>query len=467
MQFSSFYQCNRPTGEATASALRSRDMFSRLWSVLIGSVVAALSLCACQPTRPPGAFTFYGGVTRAGNYESAGDFTFTSLIRDLPKPVDSTGKPIPQASVGANMPPVPISFISCYLTLLDGSVGRYSSGSLDWTAPFDTIVAAPHTPPRRALAASAPCADANDNFYVLANDGAAYSFSPDGARRWKKPLFTPSALSLYCDLLPLSDGVVIGFSEDGVGGTIVKLNFDGAVLWRKDFVFAPLRGFAADPQNERIVAALTANIAGVSDTLVCFSSATGARRWSAPLETTRALRMPVLDAAQELILISGISERNGAREDALFGVDFSGKERFRKKLPFTPQGIAIGSKADKSEPLIVLAGYPTGLGAPISTVMGLKADGAEIWRLTFELAVVGAPLIGKNNIAFVGSKGAAVGVYFMDKNGEFQRVVSLSDEPNLCLLPAVDAENNLVFAVGESLGVIKVGKMPIQRLLPY
>ena len=433
---------------------------------LICGVILALGVLACQPTRPPGAFTLYGGVSRAGNYESAGDFTFTSLIRNMPKPVDSAGKRREQTSVGANMPPVPITFISCYLTLLDGSVGRYSAGSLDWTSPFDTASPA-QTPPKRALAASAPCTDASDNLYVLANDGAAYSFSLEGARRWKKGLFTPSALSLYSDLLPLADGVIFGFSQDGAGGSLVKVGFDGTILWRKDFAFAPLRAFAADGATGNIIVALTANIAGVTDTLACLSAATGERRWSLPLEGVRALHLPVLDAAQDLILISGISSRNGEREDEIWGVDLSGKERFRKKLPFTPQGIAIGASADGQEPLIALAGYRMGLGAPLSTVMALKADGAELWRLTFELAVMGAPLIGKSNIVFIGSKGEAVGVYFMDKNGEFQRVVSLSDEPNLCLIPAVDAENNLVFAASETLGVIKVGKMPIQRLLPY
>jgi len=108
-----------------------------------------------------------------------------------------------------------------------------------------------------------------------------------------------------------------------------------------------------------------------------------------------------------------------------------------------------------------------GMGEPLSLVLGLDANGKERWRLSYDLAVMGAPMISQQNIVFVGTKGEAIGAYFMSKSGVFQQVVSMSDAPPLCLIPAVDAENNILFSASDELGIVKIGKLPVQRLLPY
>lgn len=425
-------------------------------------VVVALSIIilvlgtACQQVRPPDAFTFYGGSARSGNYENGGSFTNTMVISDFPKKNDSLSRNAAKGQIGANMPPVPISFIASYLTLLDGNAARYAGGRIEWKAPFDAT-----SNGKRALAAALPCTDKEDNLYVLANDGALYAISNNGKQRWKQALFTPQPMSLFCDLLPLSDGIAVGFSADGVRGTLIKYTFEGNIAWKQDFALAPSRAFAADEAGN-IILALTANTPGATDSLVSLAP-NGAQRWTKGVVGTRLLRMPIVGAGQ--ILISGIRETKTSREDVLFAFDANGNQRWEKPLSFTPQGIATGT--NEGAPLLVVAGYRMGMGEPLSLVLGFDANGKELWRLSYDLAVMGAPMVSQQNIVFIGTKGEAIGAYFMSKSGIFQQVVSMSDAPPLCLIPAVDSENNILFSATDELGVVKIGKLPVQRLLPY
>lgn len=439
------------------SAHRSahRSALTVLALLMLSSSSAAL-FSACQQVRPPDAFTFYAGASRSGNYENGGSFTNTMIISDFPKKNDSTSMNLAKGQIGANMPPVPISFIASYLTLLDGYAARFAGGRMEWKAAFDLAADG-----KRALAAALPCTDKEDNFYVLANDGALYAIGKDGKRRWKQAFFTPTPTALFCDLLPLADGIVAGFSADGVHGTLVKCTFDGTIAWKQDFALAPSRAFAADEAGN-ITLALTANTVGATDSLISLAP-NGSRRWAKGVAGTRLLRMPIVGAGQ--ILISGIRETKALREDVLFAFDTNGNQRWEKPLSFTPQGIATGT--NEGAPLLVVAGYRMGMGEPLSLVLGFDANGKELWRLSYDLAVMGAPMVSQQNIVFVGTKGEAIGAYFMSKSGVFQQVVSMSNAPPLCLIPAVDSENNILFSATDELGVVKIGKLPVQRLLPY
>lgn len=432
-------------------------MYRQYFHVLLSaSALLCTLLTACQQVRPADAFTFYGGASRSGNYENGGSFTNATIISDFPKKNDSTAQKDAHGQTGANLPPIPLSFIASYLTLLDGHVARYAGGRIDWKAPFDEVASG-----KRAIAAALGCTDKEDNLYVPASDGALYAFGSNGKRRWKQALFTPSTATLFSDVLVLPDGVVIGFSANGSEGTLVKCAFDGKIAWKQDFTLSPTRAFAADEAGN-IIVALTANTVGATDSLVSLAP-NGSRRWAKGIANTRLLRMPVVGAGQ--ILLSGIRESGGKREDVLFAFDASGQERWQKTLTFTPQGIATGSR--DNDALIVVAGYRTGMGEALSLVLGLNGNGKEAWRLSYDLAIMGAPMVSQQNIVFVGTKGEAVGVYFMSKEGVFQQVVSMSDAPPLCLIPSVDSENNILFATTDQLGIIKIGKLPVQRLLPY
>jgi outer membrane protein assembly factor BamB len=421
------------------------------------AIVALMVISACQTARQQTDYTFYGGAGRASNYEqSAAAFSNAMIIRDKPRNHDSLKAT--SALRGATMPPVPLTFTSNYLTTLDGYVVRYANNEVEWKVLFDAP-SGKHS--SKTIAASFACTDREDTFYVLASDGAVYSIGKDGKRRWKQALFTPGQQSLFSDLLVVADGIVAGFSDNGSRGNLVKLGFDGTVLWNNAYTFAPTHTFAADEQGN-IIAALSGNTAGMTDSVVSIAP-NGAARWMRAVPATRLLGMPVVSANS--IITWGIREQSGQRSDVVCAFDLAGKPLWTKELTFTPQGIAVGTR--NNAPFIVVAGYRVGMGEPLTFVLGLDASGKEQWRLTYNIAIMGAPMMSSDNIAFVGTKGEALGVYIMGKDGVYQNVVSLSDAPPLCLIPAVDSENNLVFATTDAIGLIKVGKLPVQRMLPY
>jgi outer membrane protein assembly factor BamB len=432
-----------------------------LW-ILAAFVLTLAS--ACQQARQQTDYTFYGGATRSGNYEqSAATFSNAMIIRDKPRKDDSlaSSRELSARLRGATMPPVPLSFTSNYLTTLDGFVVRYANNIVEWKAAFDAQQTDAQQRNTKTFAASFPCTDKDDTFYALASDGAVYSIGKDGKRKWKKALFAPGAQSLFSDLLIVADGIIVGFSDNGSRGNLVKLDFTGGIVWNNAYMLAPTRTFAADEQGN-VIAALSANTTGSTDSIVSIAP-NGSLRWMQAVEATRLLRMPVV--AGNRILVWGIREQAGQRGDVVCAFDIGGKPLWTKQITFTPQGIAVGTRNDA--PLIVVAGYRVGMGEPLTLVLGLDANGKEQWKLSYNLAIMGAPMISLGNIVFVGTKGEAVGVYFMDKNGVYQNVVSLSDAPPMCLIPAVDSENNLVFATTDEIGLIKVGKLPVQRILPY
>ncbi len=429
--------------------------------------MSSVLLESCAKQKPLENYNFYGGASRASNYELSGSFS-TMIITDVPKDAakKNNGEALPN---GAATPPIPITFNHNYLASTDGYALRYANNKLEWKSPLDELPSG-----KRAVAASFPCADVNDNFYLLANDGALYSFDKTGKRRSKQALFTPSAQSFFSDLLLLKNGIITAFSANGTNGTLIKLDADGKTEWRKEYTLAPTRTIAADEQ-ENIVMGLSHNESGKSDSVLSLAP-NGSVRWAVQLAETRITKSPVLGGGVSsggasgagIVLLAGIRERNGERTDILLALDAqTGKTLWEKPLTFAPQGMSIGSQASSNEPLIVVAGYRVGVGEPLTLLYGFDQSGKELWRLSYDLAVIGAPMIGEENIAFVGTKGDAVGVYIMRKDGVFQQVISLSDAPLLCLIPGVDVQNNLVFAMTEQLGLIKVGSLPAQRLLPY
>ncbi|TAE24285.1 MAG: hypothetical protein EAZ92_13455 [Candidatus Kapaibacterium sp.] len=422
----------------------------------------SMMLQSCSKQKPLENYNFYGGTARASNYELSGSFS-AMIMTDVPKEAakKNTTEPLPN---GAVVPPIAVTFNHNYLASSDGYALRYANNKLEWKSPLDTLPSG-----KRAVAASFPAADVNDNYYLLANDGAAYSFDKTGKRRFKQALFAPSMQSLFSDLLLLKSSIITAFSANGTNGTLVKSDVEGKVEWRKEYTLAPTRTIAADEQ-ENIFVALSNNESGKSDSVLSLAP-NGSVRWVVQLAETRITKSPALSVEASgagMVLLAGIRERKGERTDILLALDAqTGKMLWEKTLTFAPQGMSIGSQASGNQPLIVVAGYRVGVGEPLTLVYGFDQSGKELWRLSYDLAVIGAPMIGVENIAFVGTKGDAVGVYIMRKDGVFQQVISLSDAPLLCLVPGVDVQNNLVFAMTEQLGLIKVGSLPAQRLLPY
>jgi hypothetical protein len=485
-------------------------LFSSVFCVVLLVLGLLAQSCGSQQQEAFQGFALYGGKSRANNFTANGTFSasLTFQERAFVSQIDKTTK-IP----GAAAQLIPVSFATAYIPMLDGSVARVSNKLLEWRAPLDGIGGVAGSGDSRAVIASSSVADRADNFYGIASDGALYSIAADGKRRWKLPLFASIAANAatnavspatYTDVLLLGDGVVVGGTSTGVastGGTstggagssytLVKVSFDGAVLWKREFTAPLSRTFAADDQDNIIVA-----VSSSPNALVSVAPTNGKVRWSLATDKLELLRMPVVAGSVAYIgawKSAGTSSQSGVsfvspaeRVPVLLAVDVAkGTLLWTRTLLVPAMGIAANAE------MVVVAGSQLGLGEPYTAIVAYAAHttsdasdasessnskespkgepqkGRELWRKGFALQVASVPMISKDNIAFVGSTGEAVGVYYLKKDGTFSSVFSISDMPPMFLQPAVDYDCNMVFATTEDLGVVKIGRSPAQKLLPY
>jgi outer membrane protein assembly factor BamB len=441
-------------------------------------VVWLASLQSCAQRQDFTGFNSYGGAGRANNYETNGVFSASFTFQEQARLSKDDKTPLP----GASTMLVPLSFAVSYIPTLDGKVARVGNKIVEWRFSLDST----------AVIYAAPVADRQDNFYGFASNGLVYSLAPNGKLRWKANALPAdgSASSLLsdnsffcCDLLLLRDGIVAAYNTSD-GGSIVKINFDGKLLWRQSSSLAVVKSCAADEQDN-IIAALSSFDVTEADSIVMIAP-DGKRRWAVGLEHTRILKMPSLAAgaiyvsglqasaslsASSLALPASLAKESLRQRQRNEGIERlpvlraldakSGAARWTKPLLALPQGLAANKE------MVVVAVTQVGLAEPYSALVAYTHDGKELWRKGFAFAIVSTPLLSKENIAFIGTKGEASGVYFVQRDGTFGSVFSISDMPAILRQPAVDYDCNLVFATTDHLGVVRIGGSPVQKLLPY
>lgn len=410
-------------------------------------IVLCLSCGRQQKTLEP--LNLYGGKERSNNFSYNGTFT-SELTFSLTAQRSKTNK---KALPGASSVALPITFSTVYIPTIDGFVACVTDKTVEWLAPLDNA----------AIIRSASVTDAQDNFYGLANDGTLYSIARDGKRRWKTPVFLPKTDTKYrdpteyLDLLALSDGVIVASSS----GSICKVRYDGSLAWRHSAGLILTQTLSAD-EREELVFLAAHNPSGAGDTLIALSAADGSRRWAAVAAQTRIFTTPA--TLNGLIAVAAKYSDTDRIRTVLKTWNMQGKELWTAETPtIVPLGVAIDTDTS-----VVVSGFASALfgGDAVSRVLTFSAQGKELWRLGFENQIISAPMISKKNIVVLASKGAALGAYYIDKNGVFSKVFSLSDMPEALLQPTVDYDCNLVFATSRELGIFRLGRSPVQKLLP-
>lgn len=400
--------------------------------------VAVMSSCGNQQQVLQN-FNVYGGTHRTNNFEANGTFTASFTFTEKAQLVkyDKTAK-LP----GAIALPVPASFSTSYIPTSDGFVVRVTDKIVQWQSTLDG----------NALVAAALCGDQSDNVYAVATDGAVYAFAADGKRRWKVPMFPTDAV--YSNPLLVNDGLVVACSN----GQIAKLGSDGKILWQHRSALAPTKTLAEDEQ-ENIVVLLSHDTPGATDTVLALA-ANGAVRWKRAVPNVRLLHSPA--CANGLIVAVGLLDSAAVRVPVLCAFKPDGTPAWRKDLLVTPTGIAVNGS------MVVVAGTKLGIASPVAAVMAFSLQGKELWRKGFEnMQIVSVPMISKEIISVIGIQEKASGIYYLKHDGTFSSVFSISDMPAMLLQPVVDYDGNMVFAMTEDLGTVRVGRSPAQKLLPY
>lgn len=385
------------------------------------------------------SYNIFGGISRNSNFSDYDSFNETMVMKEELK----KRRRFNEVQDGVIVPVLPIFYNDTFLATAEGSVIRAVDQQIKWRQYLDN----------GAIAAGNLCADKDENLYVFANDGALYSFSGSGERRWKLPLVLSQKFLRISDLLAMPDGIIVGFS-----GEISKISFDGKVLWRYNSTLSPTKTFAADSDGN-IVVSMTHEDFNATDSLIILSP-TGNLLTSIGFENTRLIKSPIL--SQDKIYVGGFRQTKEARIPIIFCLSAKKKLIWEKELPIAPLGIS-SDNADN----IYVCGFNAGIGEPMSFVLCFNAEGKELWRQSYECSISTPISVGKEQLTFTVSKGKKSAVYFIRKDGTFSSVLSLHDMPIMNLQSAVDPSGNLVFGATEELSIIRIGEPAVYKLLPF
>ncbi len=421
------------------------------WTVISFS----LALFSCQRSAPIKSepVNLHGGVQRTNAFEQrafSGKYVFTSVPKNFHEQ---------QLKAMRSMTPP--------LLLASGEIVVSTvQGTLLYTK--NEAITKKVTLNNGARALSAMVADATDNIYVLGNDGAVHSATFDAQIRFATPCFEKTQILSAMTPLIQNDGVVFGVVKKK-GGEIVKIDFDGKILWRQSTPLTPLGTCAATTMNAdgMIVIGLTFDDDTASDSLIALDNS-GIRRHSFNIAGMRIIAHPVVipatTGAGYNILVGGMTNSDGKRLAVLHNMSSTGGTNWSKSLPMLPTGIAVAGDGT-----IIVKGFNSTLAGQESMIVAFDAQGKELWRLSLENTSIDTPpMISSSSIAIVGTQAQTMGVYFLNRaTGKVLNVVSLHEAPIVNAQPMVDADGGLIFSGAEQCAVVRIAGNVLERLLPY
>ncbi len=399
-------------------------------AVLLVSGVFIFMSCSTKTAFPDGPVNSQGGIGRANRYENVSAFISSEITNEKIPGEDSLS--------GAIVAPLLISSYQTIVATSIGGISQSNSSRVEWTAKLDEGV----------FISSGMAADASSNVYCAGSDGAVYSFSREGKRRFRTR-YSDSNNVLSSDILALVDGVVIADRN----GMFTKISLEGKKLWQWQSSLPTLQTFPADEAGS-IYFVMTHNDYSASDTLVKLTNK-GSCEWKTVLPDTRVIVAPIFDRGR--VCVGAIEHGN-----APMVLEFSDSGTLIRKtsLRATPRGLSISTNGT-----LYSVAYNAGLGETESVIQAFSKEGKELWFLNFGCKLLSPALISNENLAIVGTKGSAIAVYIMRYDGVLDSFLSLDTAPALLLKPSVSPDGTLVFAgcAGKTLSRVgsKKGLLPI------
>jgi outer membrane protein assembly factor BamB len=406
--------------------------------IVLSTFLLLIAFCSCEFSRSLEGeeVNLMSNAGRTSDYKKYGKLYLYSAYLDLPIIEDTTGSYIPPLALAANR---------VALTNLNGIVTVLTGKNPEWIAQLDS----------NAVAMSSMAADKEQNLYLIANNDVLYSFSKTGELRWKKYFpRTGKKFIVYSDLLAQNDGIVLGSSS----GLLVKLDHQGNILWEKMYSTAISRTFSANSKGELIIP-LTHQSYGKTDTLLCLDAG-GNKLWSWQKNKFRILSFPVV--TNEYIFIVGTVGQSNEQINLAMALDMKGKLIWEKEINATPRFLS----ADDDNRIYIIS-YNLGLGKPITIANCFTKDGELEWEKYFETTAYSQMIIGNEYICFSGRKPTTSGVYFLEKNGEYVKTVSLSNLPDIVMKPDVKPDGVIIFAGSSRFSVVRIDDIWINKIIPW
>lgn len=376
--------------------------------------------CQNEHSAKGEAVNLYGGAARTNSYERFGSFVAS---------VADNEKILTPDSSGSMIPPLAVSSYQTVCATVSGTILQCTSSMLEWSAKLDNS----------AYVISGMCADGEHNIYALASDGCLHSFTATGKRRFKTQISDEESPS-YWETLSVADGIICTATD----GQVSKVSLDGKIRWQYKTTLAAV-GTASSDEHNNIYISYTHNDFSASDSLVKISS-DGKLIWKTGF-TARIVTVPVVGNG---MIVAGVVQSDN--RPVITAIDFNGKVLWSQELKATPRGISIANDGS-----IIIISYNAGLGIAQSNIEQFSPAGKSEWTINFDARIASPALIGKDNIAVIGVRLAAIGVYLIDREGILDTFLSLDSAPSLILKPVVAPGGSIIFAAARNGYITRVG----------
>lgn len=400
--------------------LYQNKLISLQISVCISLVVCCLiSSCQSEHSIKGEAVNLFGGTTRTNSYERFGSFVAS---------VADNEKILTPDSSGSMIPPLAVSSYQTVCSTVNGTILQCTSSMVEWSAKLDNS----------AYVISGMCADGEHNIYAVASDGCMYSFTSNGKRRFKTQI-SSDELTSYWESLAVTDGIIC----TATNGQIAKVSFDGKIRWQYKTTLAAV-GTASSDEHNNVYISYTHNDITASDSLVKLSK-DGKQVWKVGF-TARLVTVPVV--GNGMIVVGSVR----ADKPVIMAMDMNGKVVWSQGLKAIPRGLSIANDGS-----IVTVSYNAGLGIAQSSIEQFSPVGKSEWNINFDARIASPALIGKDNIALIGVKSTAIGVYLINRKGVLDTFLSLDSAPSLILKPVVTPGASIIFAGARNGYITRVG----------
>ncbi|HOM03966.1 MAG TPA: hypothetical protein PLU67_00570 [Candidatus Kapabacteria bacterium] len=395
---------------------------------------------SCGNPFKEGVFNAGGSFTRSNDYSNYKKFSINVLEA---KRFD--GRSDTSLTAGSQIEPLVVGNNDYYLISADGTISFISKDILK-----STFMVPDSTP-----VSTRPAADHEQNIYFVSLKPILYSFNNHGEKRWEYKFsdeFDP--FEMFSDVLATNDGVLIGTTS----GKLIKVSFDGKLIFQKQYNTAISRAFAAD-ENGNIYFVLTKNTFGDTDNLVKIDK-NGKELYNKPIDFVRIIRNPVVSG--DNVYLIGFMQNADKSGSLLICFDKRGFEKWRQELPVFPRYLSA------NEQNAYVIGYNTGVGETMSGVFSFSRTGKQNWRIFLSISATSPLIVGKAKSAVVGTNPNGAGIFFLDNdNGRLIEDRSLNEIDTFYTVPAVTGDGSIIFAMSARRGIVRLTDTALNKILPW
>ena len=393
-------------------------------------------IVSCSRKDEIQGYNSQGGAGRANCFEDMGNFYMTGFFVDK---IDIGDKS------GCMIPPLALDRDRIVVTTVNGTLAMIAGKKVEWTVKLDS----------GSIVTAGMAGDKNQNVYLVTSDGILCSYSIEGKLRWK---FHHDSLKskgkIFSDLLAVNDGVLIAASP----GVLIKVGMDSKMHWEYFFGLQTLKTFCTDKSGNISIVA-THNLFGKADTLIHVNPK-GKILWKKGFELSRILRGAI--SSGKLIVFPASYDLYQDKLYKMIALDTTGKIVWEKELAVTPRYISAGNDGK-----IYLVAYNSGMGESISGVYSYDSTGKMLWKQYLDNRIMSPALISRDNIGLFGVKRNTMGVFFLDKQGNLSKTVSLSQAPVFNQTPFVMPSPMIAFAGSDEFFILRIDDNAIDKILPW